>query len=58
MTENRTGPQIMDLLTKRILALGAVAAGQFLVDCEAHLSVPNLGKSIHYILHFNALVFF
>ncbi|KAF7380275.1 hypothetical protein HZH66_014630 [Vespula vulgaris] len=49
MTENRTGPQTIEFLTKRIVALGAVQSGQFLVDCETYMSVPQLGES--YLLH-------
>ena len=37
--DNRTGPQTIELLTRRIVNLGAVQAGQFLVDCEVHQSV-------------------
>lgn len=44
MTDNRSGPQTVDLLVKRIIALGAVQSGQFLVDCETYSSMPNLGK--------------
>ncbi|KYN15290.1 Mediator of RNA polymerase II transcription subunit 20 [Trachymyrmex cornetzi] len=43
MIENRTGPQTIEFLTKRIVALGAVQVGQFLVDCETYMSVPQLG---------------
>lgn len=46
MTENRTGPQTIEFLTKRIVALGAVQTGQFLVDCETYMSVPQLGEWI------------
>lgn len=44
MTENRTGPQTIEFLTKRIVALGAVQSGHFLVDCETFMSVPQLGE--------------
>lgn len=44
MTDNRTGSQTIDFLTKRIVALGAVQAGQFLVDCDTYMSVPQLGE--------------
>lgn len=44
MIENRTGPQTIEFLTKRVVALGAVQTGQFLVDCETYMSVPQLGK--------------
>ncbi|XP_076234207.1 mediator of RNA polymerase II transcription subunit 20-like isoform X1 [Calliopsis andreniformis] len=42
MVENRTGPQTIEFLTKRVVALGAVQTGQFLVDCETYVSVPQL----------------
>ncbi|KZC06728.1 Mediator of RNA polymerase II transcription subunit 20, partial [Dufourea novaeangliae] len=45
MGENRTGPQTIEFLTKRVVALGAVQTGQFLVDCETYVSVPQLGES-------------
>ncbi|XP_044733005.1 mediator of RNA polymerase II transcription subunit 20 [Chrysoperla carnea] len=50
--ENRTGPQIIEFLTKRIVALGALQSGQFLVDCETYTSVPQLGpqRTVH-VLH-------
>lgn len=50
MMENRTGPQTIEFLTKRVLALGAVQTGHFLVDCETYMSVPQLGKLIIYYL--------
>lgn len=52
MGENRTGPQTVEFLTKRIVALGAVQSGQFLVDCETYTSVPQLGaqRTVH-VLH-------
>ncbi|XP_031833364.1 mediator of RNA polymerase II transcription subunit 20 isoform X2 [Nomia melanderi] len=52
MTENRTGPQTIEFLTKRVVALGAVQTGQFLVDCETYVSVPQLGvqRTLH-VLH-------
>ncbi|XP_023017317.1 mediator complex subunit 20 [Leptinotarsa decemlineata] len=51
-TENRSGPQIIDILSKRITELGAVQQGQFLVDCETYTSVPQLGhqRTVH-VLH-------
>lgn len=47
--ENRTGPQTIELLTKRVASLGAVQSGQFLLDCETYNSAPALGpqKTIH-----------
>lgn len=50
--DNKTGPQTIDFLTKRIVALGAVACGQFLVDCETYTSLPVLGppRTLH-VLH-------
>uniref|UniRef100_A0A1B6CV64 Mediator of RNA polymerase II transcription subunit 20 n=2 Tax=Clastoptera arizonana TaxID=38151 RepID=A0A1B6CV64_9HEMI len=52
MLENRTGPQTIEFLNKRVLALGAVQSGQFLVDCETYMSVPALGhqRTVH-VLH-------
>ncbi|XP_020294283.1 mediator of RNA polymerase II transcription subunit 20 isoform X1 [Pseudomyrmex gracilis] len=52
MIENRTGPQTIEFLTKRVVALGAVQTGQFLVDCETYMSVPQLGiqRTVH-VLH-------
>jgi hypothetical protein len=46
MVENRTGPQTIEFLTKRVVALGAVQTGQFLVDCDTFMSVPAVGKSL------------
>ncbi|KAL1449043.1 hypothetical protein WDU94_000281 [Cyamophila willieti] len=40
--ENWSGPQTIEFLTKRIMALGAVQTGQFLVDCESYTSVVQL----------------
>jgi len=50
--ENRTGPQTIDILNKRIMALGASLQGQFLVDCDIYSSVPALGhqRTVH-VLH-------
>ena len=39
--ENKTGPQIIETLTRRIVNLGASQAGQFKVDCEVHQSVAG-----------------
>ncbi|RZF34181.1 hypothetical protein LSTR_LSTR003591 [Laodelphax striatellus] len=52
MGENKTGPQTIEFLTKRVVALGAVQCGQFLVDCETYMSVPALGtpRTVH-VLH-------
>ncbi|KAL3283619.1 hypothetical protein HHI36_006758 [Cryptolaemus montrouzieri] len=51
-TENRTGPATIELLSKRITALGAIQHGHFLVDCETYTSVPQLGhqRTVH-VLH-------
>jgi len=52
LPEGKTGPQIIDTLTKRIMNLGATQAGQFLVDCEIYGSQPQLGANKNlYILH-------
>ncbi|XP_014243978.1 mediator of RNA polymerase II transcription subunit 20 [Cimex lectularius] len=52
MLENRTGPQTIEFLTKRVVALGAVQCGQFLVDCDTYVSNPSLGpqRTVH-VLH-------
>lgn len=49
MTENRTGPQVIEFLTKRVQAMGAVHAGPFLVDCETYNSAPTFGppRTVH-----------
>lgn len=44
MKENRTGAQIIEFLTKRVIALGAKQCGTFLVDCETYASIPQLGN--------------
>lgn len=53
IVENRTGPSTVELLTKRISALGATPQGQFLVDCETFTSVPSIlgnQRTVH-VLH-------
>lgn len=40
--ENKTGPAIIEFLTKRLVALGALQAGHFIVDCETYQSVPQM----------------
>ena len=47
MAENRTGSQTIEFLSKKIVALGAMQTGQFLVDCDTYMSVPQLGEYIH-----------
>ncbi|XP_034246076.1 mediator of RNA polymerase II transcription subunit 20-like isoform X2 [Thrips palmi] len=44
MTENRTGPQVIEFLTKRVHAMGATQSGAFLVDCDTYNSVPAFGE--------------
>lgn len=50
--ENKSGAQTIEFLVKRVLALGAVQTGHFLVDCETYTSIPQIGstKTVH-ILH-------
>ncbi|XP_068083338.1 mediator of RNA polymerase II transcription subunit 20-like [Anabrus simplex] len=55
MVENRTGPQTIEFLTKRVVALGAVQTGQFLVDCETFMSVPNPVSIFYQRCHLNYL---
>lgn len=53
IVENRTGPSTVELLTKRISALGATPQGQFLVDCETFTSIPSIlgnQRTVH-VLH-------
>lgn len=47
--ENRTGAQTIDLLTKRVISLGAVQDGKFSVDCDTYSTIPALGpqKTLH-----------
>ncbi|BES97808.1 unnamed protein product [Nesidiocoris tenuis] len=49
--DNRTGPQTIDFLTKRVMALGAVQSGQFLVDCDTYVSTPSLPpqRTVHVV---------
>lgn len=46
--QDKTGSQTIDFLTKRVLALGAVQAGHFLVDCETYIpstaNAAQMGK--------------
>ena len=39
---DKTAPQVIELIQKRISSLGAVPTGQFLVDCETYTSSPGL----------------
>jgi len=39
---DKTAPQVIDFIQKRISNLGAVHTGQFLVDCETYTSSPSL----------------
>lgn len=55
LSEGKTGAQAIDFLTKRLVALGAVHTGQFLVDCETYISAPQQhaphnSKAVH-VLH-------
>ena len=43
--QDKTAPQAVELLQKRILNLGATHTGQFLVDCETYYSSPALQAS-------------
>lgn len=47
--EGVTGAQAVEKLNRRLLTLGAVNTGQFLVDCETYLTVPQQGqpKMVH-----------
>lgn len=39
---DKTAPQVVDLIHKRIINLGSNVTGQFMVDCETYFSSPNL----------------
>ena len=50
---DKTANQVIDLIQKRIINLGANHTGQFLVDCETYFSSPSLPgpqRTLH-ILH-------
>ncbi|XP_037939448.1 mediator of RNA polymerase II transcription subunit 20-like [Teleopsis dalmanni] len=49
--ENKTNTQTLDYLTKRLLSLGAVLSGQFLVDCETYISSPPFPSKAVHVLH-------
>lgn len=54
--KDRTGPQTIENLTKRITALGARPTGQFLVDCETHVCmlqplIPGSPQRTVHVLH-------
>ncbi|KAK4009929.1 hypothetical protein OUZ56_019073 [Daphnia magna] len=40
--EGKSGPQVIDILTKRVTSLGGVLSGSFMVDCETYTSVASL----------------
>ena len=42
LSGDKTAPQVVEILKRRILNLGAKPAGQFLVDCETYYSSPSL----------------
>lgn len=50
---DKTAPQVIEIIQKRIINLGANHTGQFLVDCETYFSSPSLGgpqRTLH-VLH-------
>ncbi|XP_040581304.1 mediator of RNA polymerase II transcription subunit 20 [Lepeophtheirus salmonis] len=50
LPQDKTAPQTIDLIQKRILNLGAVHTGQFLVDCETYINTTVPSKVLH-VLH-------
>lgn len=44
VSADKTVPQTIEILQKRIINLGANPAGQFLVDCETYYSTPALSN--------------
>ncbi len=51
--EGKSGPQVIEMLTKRAIALGAVLSGSFIVDCETYSSTASLGKKHNLLLNFS-----
>lgn len=50
---DKTAAQVIELIQKRIINLGANLTGQYMVDCETYISSPSLGgpqRTLH-ILH-------
>jgi mediator of RNA polymerase II transcription subunit 20 len=43
LPSDRTVQQTVEILQQRILNLGAIQTGQFLVDCETYFSTPTSG---------------
>lgn len=43
---DKTAPQTVDIIQRRIVNLGAKITDQFLVDCETYISTPNLGHTV------------
>ena len=59
---DKSPAQVVDLLQKRILNLGATLTSQFMTDCETYHSVPGLAnppKTLHivHVSEFPASVF-
>lgn len=48
---DKTPPQVIELLTRRIVNLGATATGQFLVDCETYVSSSSSPPKTLHVLH-------
>ncbi|XP_063953690.1 mediator of RNA polymerase II transcription subunit 20-like isoform X2 [Lytechinus pictus] len=52
VTDNRTVPQAVEVLTKRLDAFGATKTGNFGVDCETYQSVPtNVPPKYIHVMH-------
>lgn len=50
--DNKTGSAVIELLSKRLLAIGAQQTGGFLVDCETFQSIPQMGSPrVVHVLH-------
>ena len=43
---DKTAPQVVEIIQRRISHLGAVKTGQFLVDCETYTSTSSLQSSL------------
>lgn len=50
--ENKTSSGVIEMLSKRLLALGAQQTGAFIVDCETLQSIPQMGNPrVVHVLH-------
>ena len=48
--ENMTGAQTIEMISERVMTLGGVQTGQFLVDCDTYASTMHLGMYSDFFL--------